>query len=114
MVVWSEYYRFSAEEVESIYVSDSETGSHPYKITVTFKSGRSLCVSYADMASRKSALNDLTRQIDREKREDFDKIHNALYLLQGLTNRIDKRQLRIYRQLRSLLGIKVAEADDGT
>ena len=107
MVVWSEYYRFSAEEVESIETSEGNIGSHPFKLTVNFKSGRSLSINYADMASRKSALVDISRQIDSEKRRDYEKIHNALYILKDAVNRIDRRQLRIWRQLKDLLGVAV-------
>ena len=55
---------------------------------------------------------DLTWQIDREKRQDIDKIHTALYLLQDSINRIDKRQLRIWKQLKELLGVRVEELDN--
>ena len=105
MVVWSEHFMFSADEVEAIGKTDSNIGSHPYRLTVYFKSGRDVSINYADMNSRKKAMNDLARQIDREKRQDAEKIHTALYLLQDATNRIDKRQLRIWKQLKMLLGV---------
>ena len=56
---------------------------------------------------------DLSRQIDSEKRRDAEKIYNALYILRDTVNRIDKRQLRIWRQLRDLLGLNVEEENDG-
>lgn len=57
---------------------------------------------------------DLSRQIDSEKRRDAEKIHNALlYILRDSVNRIDKRQLRIWRQLRDLLGLNVEDENDG-
>ena len=104
MIVWSEYYRFSAEEVEAIGTSDSGIGTHPFVLTVYFKSGRKMSVSYVDMKHVKAAMLDLTRQIDREKSQDAEKIRTALYLLQDVTNRMDKRQLRIWKQLKTLLG----------
>lgn len=113
MVVWSEYYRFSAEEVEALGTSDTNIGSHPYRLTVYFKSGSNLSVNYANMQSRKADMLALSQQIDREKRQDVEKIHNALYLLRDATNRIDKRQLRIWKQLQNLLGVKVEELNDG-
>jgi hypothetical protein len=112
MVVWNNYYRFSAEEVEAIGTSDSGYGSHPYMLTVYFKSGNKLSVSYADIGSRKEAMIDLSRQIDREKRQDAEKMLLNLYLIKDATNRIDKRQLRIWKQLKTLLGVKVEELDD--
>ena len=109
MIAWSEYYRFSAEEVEAIGTSNSESGTHPFVLTVYLKSGLKLSVSYVDMKQMKAAMLDLTRQIDREKKNDAEKIHHSLYLLQDVTNRMDKRQLRIWKQLKILLGVKVEE-----
>lgn len=109
MVVWSDYYRFSAEEVEALGVDDKTSGTHPYTLTVYLKSGRSFSVSYTDKQSRRAAMLDLSRQIDGEKRWDAEKIHNKLFLLQDSVSRIDKRQLRIWRQLRDLLGLQTEE-----
>ena len=109
MIVWGDYYRFSAEEVEAIGTTDSGIGSHPYRLTVHFKSGKNIAINYADMKSRKDAMLDLSRQIDREKKQDIEKIHTALYVLQGSINRIDKRQIRIWQQLKHLLGLQVEE-----
>lgn len=111
MVAWSEYYRFPAESVEAIGTSDGTSGTHPYMLTIYLNSGKTLSVSYTDKQSRKAAMLDLSRQIDREKRQDMEKIHNALYLLRDSVNRIDKRQLRIWRQLRDLLGVKSEGVD---
>lgn len=109
MVTWSEYYRFSAENVEALAVTDNTSGTHPYVLTVHFKSGNKLAVSYTDKSSRKVAMLDLSRQIDSEKRRDAEKIQNALFLLQGSANRIEKRQLRIWKQLKELLGVQPEE-----
>ena len=109
MIAWSEHYRFSAEEVEAIGTSNSGTGTHPFVLTVYLKSGLKLSVSYVDMKHMKATMLDLTRQIDREKKNDAEKIHHALYLLQDVTNRMDKRQLRIWKQLKILLGVNVEE-----
>lgn len=106
MVVWSDYYRFSAEEVEAIGTTDNTGGSHPFVLVVYLKSGNKFSVSYTDKKLRQAAMTDLCRQIDGEKRRDVEKIHNRLFLLEDSVNRIDKRQLRIWRQLKELLGLK--------
>lgn len=111
MIVWSEHYRFSADDVAAIGTADFAVGTHPYAMTVYLKSGTKFTVNYADKQSRKADMIDLSRQIDREKRQDMEKIHNALYLLRDSVNRIDKRQLRIWRQLRDLLGVKSEGVD---
>ena len=112
MVVWSDYYRFSAEDVEALGVEDKTSGTHPYTLTVYLKSGKSFSVSYMDKQSRRSAMLDLSCQIDSEKRRNAEKIHNALYILRDSVNRIDKRQLRIWQQLKALLGVKVEEVNE--
>ena len=109
MVVWSDYYRFSAEDVEALAVTDNTSGTHPYVLTVHFKSGNRLAVNYANKGSRRAEMLDLSRQIDSEKRRDAEKIQNALFLLQGSANRIEKRQLRIWKQLKALLGVQPEE-----
>ena len=114
MVTWSEYYRFSAEEVEAIGTTDIGSGTHPFMLTVYFKSGNKLSISYENEKHRKAALIDLARQVDAEKRRDAEKIHIALSILQGGVNRMEKRQLRIWRQLKELLGLKVdGEGEEG-
>lgn len=111
MIVWSEFYRFSAEEVEALGTTDNTGGSHPYTLVVYLKSGNKFSVSYMDKKSQKAAMDDLCRQIDCEKKRDVEKIHNALFLLRDSVSRIDKRQLRIWRQLRDLLGLQMEESE---
>ena len=106
MIVWSDYYRFAAEEVEAIGISEKTGGSYPYVLTVYLKSGNKFSVSYTDEASRRAAMGDLVRQIDREKSETENEIRNKLYLVLDSANRIDKRQLRIWRLLRDLFDLK--------
>lgn len=109
MIIWSDYYRLSAEEVEAIGTSESADRTHPYILTVYLKSGNKFSVSYIDKKSRQAAMTDLSRQIDSEKRRDAERIQNALFLLQDCANRIDKRQLRIWRQLHNLMGLQTEE-----
>lgn len=113
MVAWGEYYRFSAEEVEVIGTAETENRTHPFMLTIYFKSGNKISVNYAAEKQRKAAMIDLAWQVDTEKRRDAEKIHIALSLLQGGVNRMEKRQLRIWRQLKELLGLKVdGEGED--
>lgn len=107
MITWSDYYRFAAQEVEAIGTNENTGSSHPYVLTVYLKSGNKFSVSYADEASRRAAMGELVRQIDREKNQIENEIRNKLYLVLDSVNRIDKRQLRIWRQLRNLLGIQM-------
>lgn len=109
MVTWSDYYRFNAQEVEAIGTSEKVSNTHPYALTVFLKSGNKFSVSYADEAARRCAMVDLARQIEREMSKTENEIRNRLYLILDSVNRIDKRQLRIWRQLRDLLDIKAED-----
>lgn len=113
MVTWSDYYRFSEDCVEAIGTADNTGGTHPYVLTVYLKSGNKMSVSYADKQSRRAAMLNLSRQIDSGKRNAAEEVRGTLYQLQVSINRIDKRQLRIWQQLRALLGIKAEVEEDG-
>ena len=113
MVTWNDYYHFAEDSVEAIGTGDNTGGTHPYVLTVYLKSGNKMSVSYADKQSRRAAMIDLSRQINSEKRKDYEGVRCALYQLQGSINRIEKRQLRIWKQLKSLLGVNVEVEEDG-
>lgn len=108
MIALSKYYNFSAEEVEYIEVSDSNK-DYPYRLTVHFKSGQACSVNYTDSQSRENARAEIVRRVEYQKRADTEKIQNSLYLIRSELSRIDKRELRIWRQLRDLLGLRVEE-----
>lgn len=112
MISLSKYYHFKAEEVEYVEVAKSEEATYPYRLSVHLKSGNIASVNYQNETDRNRARDELVRGIDRERREDDEKISNALRLLQNISSTIgtiDRRQLRIWRQLRDLLGLKIEE-----
>ena len=109
MITWSKYCHFSAESVEYIMTSDNGVVNYPYQLIVHFKSSKSYTISYATADARDSAIKDLVRQIERERNADIEKIISLLYQLRSNTERLDKRQLRIWRQLRDLLNGKTEE-----
>ena len=111
MIAFSNFYNFPAEEVEYLQVSENTTGDYRFVLTVCLKSGNKCTVSYGDSRSRDAAKCDLLRQIEKEKQADAEKIISTLTLLRYTIERIDKRQLRIWRQLKALLGVKT-EGDD--
>ncbi len=109
MITWSKYCHFSAESVEYITTSDNGIENYRYQLTVRFKSDNSYTISYATADARDSAMKDIVRQIERERNADIEKIISLLYQLRSNTERLDKRQLRIWRQLRDLLNGKTEE-----
>lgn len=112
MIIWNEYYRFAAKEVEAIGTSERTSSTHPYVLTVYLKSGNKFAVSYADEVSRRNEASNLSRQIDMELKRDSETIIKTLFLLLDTTKRIDKRQLRIWKQLKDLLGLKMEDSEN--
>lgn len=108
MVSLGTYYHFTVSEIEYVDVSTVD-GKYPYRLTVHLKSGASPSISYNDENDRNSARNNLIRQIERERRADYETLYNAVHLIHYDVKTLNGRQLRIWRQLRDLLGLKVEE-----
>ena len=112
MIAFGNYYRFSANDVEYIEASDLTSGDYRHQLRVHFKSGNSCCVGYANAKDRDSDRDRMVREIEREIRYDAERVLNALSLIQYTAERIDKRQLKIWRQLKALLGVQTEEDTD--
>lgn len=108
MVTLNKYYHFSANEIEYMEVS-TVPGDFPYRITVHLKSGAQVSVSYKTESNRDSDRYNLVKQIECEQKRDFERLWNEIYLLKGDVKTLNHRQLRIWRQLRDLLKVKVEE-----
>lgn len=105
MIDFEGYYLFPADQVEWVDSGIDMAKDHPYSLVVYLKSGKSFTVRYIDKAVRDRARGFLRNQIDRELRHENKQILNKLYLLHDIVQRIDKRQLRIWRQLKQLLNL---------
>lgn len=108
MIDFEGYYFFPAEEVASIEVHTTQA-EYPFAVTVFLKSGQKHQVNYKDCKSRNDGTRNLRRQIEMELRETRSDVRNAMFLLNNEIKRIDKRQLRIWQQLKKLLNIKGQE-----
>lgn len=108
MVTLSKYYHFSANEIEYIE-SSTVSGGYPYRIIVRLKSGAQVSVGYRTEDDRKFDRDNLVRQIEFEQKRDFERLWNEMHLLKCDVKALNHRQLRIWRQLRDLLKIKVEE-----
>ena len=103
MIALSTYYNFSAENVEYIESTNSDNNEdYPYRLVVHFKSGRHCSVNYKDSKSRDIAKAEMIRQVEYEKRQESEKVISMLYTIKYAVERIDRRGLRIWRQLRDL------------
>lgn len=109
MIAWGKYFHFNAEDVEYIEAIGSTSGEYPYRLTVHLKRGNAPSVYYKDSKSRDTARNELVRLVDRVRHEDTEKILNQLTLLKYSNERIERRQIRIWRQLKALLGLSMED-----
>lgn len=103
MVDFAGYYSFPADQVECVEASTREDKTYPFVLTVSLKSGRRLSVNYAKREERDRVRLTLIDRISHELRSDYERLYNKLYLIDDAVKRIDKRQLRIWRQLNALL-----------
>lgn len=108
MVTLNKYYHFSANEIEFVEVS-TVPGDFPYRITVHLKSGAQVYLNYKTESNRDSDRYNLVRQIECEQKGDCERLYNEIYLLKNDVKTLNHRQLRIWRQLRDLLSLKMED-----
>ncbi len=111
MIEFENYYYIAAEEIALIETKKGDT-DYPYILSVTLKSGKTVSVSYKTKEARDVARRRMANQISMDLRQDWEQIHNRLYLLNDAVKRVDKRQLRIWRILSKLLHIDEKEASE--
>ena len=109
MIDFEGYYTIAAEQVEYIAATDRGTGDCPYCLNIHLLSGRALSVCYRTAAARTAARNKLCGQIEAERRRDSETIINRLHLIRDAVERVDKRQFRIWKQLKELLKLEPDE-----
>ena len=109
MINFDNYYRIAEEEIELIEAMNQQSIDYPYVLTVQLKSGKRCSVSYKDSKSRDSMRDNIVIQVENKKLSYAEKIVNRLNIIDYAINRIEKRQLRIWRQLKALLGVSVDE-----
>lgn len=102
MVQFESYYFFAADQVECVS-AESGNNSHPYALVVYLKSGRKLSVNYKTQNELDRAKQIMVSRIESDLRRDREQVFNRLYLIDDAVKRIDKRQLRVWRQLKALL-----------
>lgn len=109
MISFGKYYHFMAKDVE--YVEALKTNSVPYsyQLTVYFRSGHNASITYRKEEDCQAERTRVIRQIEMEQRREKDEVMSSRSILSMSANRIDSRQLRIWRQLEKLLKVQVEE-----
>lgn len=112
MIDFDGYFSFPADQVESVEIGTRNDTTHPHILTVNMKSGKTHSVSYKNKADRDRQKQLLVNRISSELRSDYERLYNKLYLIEDCMKRVDKRQLRIWRQLKTLLHLSVEDIDE--
>lgn len=107
MIDFEGYYLVSAEQIEYI---NTDEGAGWYNLNVHLLAGRVLTVRYRTKMARDEGRQKLHRQIESERRQDAENIQNRLYLIEQAVKGVDKRQYKIWRQLKILL--KLGQDDE--
>ena len=105
MIALGAWYFLRAEEIETVEKING-TGRYAYSITVMTKSGHKVSVSWEKEDARDRALATLIRDIEWEQRNDYERLYSEVSALRNTVKTIDRRGLRIWRQLRDLLGVQ--------
>lgn len=100
---------FAVDQINMIECGASGDNGHPYKLTVILRDGTRYSVKYVDEKYRNREAAALARRVENEQRDMMERIYTKLYCLEDTVNRIDKRQLRIWRQLKRLLDLQEDE-----
>lgn len=113
MIDFEGYYSFAPEQVESVEADTrtDETG-YPFTLSVWLKSGRKLSVNYATKKGRDNAKRLLENNIEIALRRDTERLQSQLSYMEDVIRRIDKRQLRIWRQLKAILQLTASEDEE--
>ena len=109
MIEFDQYYVIAASEIVLISVSETAGATHPYKLSVTLKNGNTVSVSYVNKKGRDKAKRDMAAQINRELSWGYERIRAEIGMVKYAVERIDKRQLRIWRILSKLLPVQREE-----
>ena len=112
VIEFSSYYFIQEEDVEAILKTEDNGKGFPYGLTIRVRSGLEYVVYYQSKEIRDSDARQFSLQVDRIVRDrdrTNEAILNRLYLMDDRLRRVDKRGLRIWQQLKTLLGVEVEE-----
>ncbi len=104
MIQFEKFYSFPAQDVEAIATTEGTT-DFPFRLLVHLRSGRSLGVNYETESARARTKASLEARIDNELNgTDLIKgIQNDIKIIYQTIRSMEKRQLRIFRMIKTLL-----------
>lgn len=101
MIDFEGYYLVNAEQIAYIDITDESSGW--YNLNVRLLCGQVVTVRYRTKTARDEGRKKLHGQIESERRQDAENIQSRLYRIEQAVNGVDKRQFKIWKQLKILL-----------
>lgn len=102
MIDFEGCYLISAGQIEYIDTYNEENTGW-YGLNVHLLGGRVLTVKYRTKMGRDDGRKRMYQKVEDERRRDAENIENRLYLIEQAIKGVDKRQYKIWKQLKSLL-----------
>lgn len=102
------YYYVIASEVVCIERESlpAQSDPYPYMLTVCLSNGKNLSIKYKIEKERDAEVEKIARLINFALNRNEEKILCEMVNLKGAIKTIDKRQLKIWSQLKRLLNIE--------
>lgn len=108
MICYNGQY-FAAEQIDMIECCDSGNSDYPFSLAVVLRNGKRYSVMYSKKGDRDAAAQKTARMVEAELRGTMERVLSELRLLNLSMKTLDKRQLRIWRQLKKLLALQDEE-----
>lgn len=111
MIEFDRHYYINETDVVGILKLE-EAGEYPFHLKVRTRDGKEYGVCYQGKAERDREAKKIAQQVERsayDRDRTLESIYNRLYLMDDRLRRVDKRGLRIWQQLKALLGVEVQE-----
>ena len=108
MIDFAQRYYIQESDIVAIEMRyDNNLAPYPFTLSVRTRTGLGYEVRYETKEDRDKVAADMARKVEYATRDqDMEQIFNKLWLMQSDLSRLDKRQLRIWKQLKELLGLK--------
>ena len=109
MVRFDEDHYFDANEIAYVRKKNDLSEKYLYQIFVGMKNGKEYGVSYLNEKDRDDEHCRLIYDIERERRQPTENLRWEIKAIKNALGTMDKRQKRIWRQLKDLLNLKEEE-----
>lgn len=111
MIKFGNYYYIQENDIVAIELGKNvDSKDYPFRLVVRTRNDYRYTLSYRTEDAASHAAADMARQVECATRDrDMEQIFNKLWMMKSDLSKLDKRQLKIWRQLKELLGLKDKE-----